>query len=70
MVRAAKRDGEFIADFQAKRARLSEAQMVRIRRLFSAQQARLCCHELQVLLVAQPPWLPEREHALVDTRSS
>ena len=49
---AAERHRELVAGLAAERARLHEAQMVGIRRLAAAQQARLLGDKSQVLLVA------------------
>ena len=62
----AERYDEFIAGLAAERPRLHVAQMVRIRGLAAAHQARLLGHEPQVLPVAIAARLGQREHALVD----
>src|SRR5580693_5325428 len=66
MVGAAERDREFIADPAPHGSRLHEPQMVRVRRLPSAQKARLRRHELQMGAVAIAAWFAERKRALVD----
>jgi len=52
MVGAAQRNGEFIADPAPHGSRLHEPQMVSVRRLPSAQKARLRRHELQMGAIA------------------
>ena len=51
MMRAAKRDGEFIADLLPKAARLRKAQMVRVAGLAAADEAGLFGHKAQMLPV-------------------
>ncbi len=58
--------GEFIARLTAKRARLHEPQVMRIRRLTGAQEAGLERDVAKMLLVAVATWRAYREHALVD----
>ena len=65
-VNPAQRYGELVTDLQAHRSRLGEAKMVGVGWASSADQARLGCHEFKVGLVAQAPWLAEREFAFVD----
>ena len=55
MMRAAERDGEFIAGFAAERTRLHESQVVRIRRFARTQEARLPGDKSKVLFVAVAP---------------
>jgi hypothetical protein len=52
MVGAAERDGKLIADATPQGPRLHEPQMMRVRRATSADKARLCSNEVQVLSVA------------------
>jgi hypothetical protein len=52
MMSAAQRDGELIADLASERAALREAQMVRVRRLPAANEARLRGHISDVVAVA------------------
>lgn len=66
VVGAAQRHGEFIAHLAAKRTQLREAQMVRIRRMPPADQARLFDHVSDMLAVADAPWLRERQNAFID----
>ena len=66
MVGAAKRNGEFIAGLAAKRARLHKSNVMRVRGLAAAQQARLLRHEAEMLLVPVAVGSAQREHALVD----
>ena len=51
MVPSAQRDSELVADLAAERAALSKAQMMRIRRLPTANQAGLLGHESDVMSV-------------------
>ncbi len=62
----AERYREFIARFTTKRPRLHEPQVMRIRRLASAQEAWLEGHAAKMLLVAVATWCAYREHVLVD----
>ena len=48
----AERNGEFIACFAAERARLHKSDVMRIRRLAAAQQARLLHYKAKVIAVA------------------
>ncbi len=70
MVTAAERDGELIADLASQRPKLGKANMVRIRRLPSTDQAGLPRDELQVIFVASSARLGEGQRALVDAGSS
>ena len=54
MVPPTQRDGEFIADFACKRATLGKSQMVSIRRLSAADQARSFGDGSDLLAVANP----------------
>ena len=55
MMRAAQRDGEFIAHLLPQSAELRKAQMVRVAGLSAADEAGLFGDKAQVLLVPQPP---------------
>src|SRR5262249_53247669 len=66
VMRAAERDGKFIAGFAAERARLHKSDVMRIRGLATAQQARLLHHKAKVVPVAIAAWRRHREHALID----
>jgi hypothetical protein len=66
VMRAAQRDGEFIASLAAERARLHESDVVRIRRLAAAQEARLLGHKSKMVPVAIAARRSHREHALID----
>ena len=66
MVTAAKRDGEFVADFTPQGRRLREPQMMRIRRLSSAYQARPPGDVFHVMAIPKPTRFRERKRALVD----
>ncbi len=63
-----KRHGELVADLAAERPALREAQVVRVRRLAAADQARLLGDESDMVAVADPPRLRQGERALVDRR--
>jgi hypothetical protein len=56
VMRAAKGDGEFIAGLAAKRARLRESDVVGIRGLAAAQEARLLGHKPKMIPVAIAAW--------------
>jgi hypothetical protein len=66
MMRAAKRDGEFIACLAAKRARLDKSDVMGLRGFAATQDAGLVGHEPQVLLVAVAFRRADGEDALVD----
>jgi hypothetical protein len=66
VMRAAKRDGEFIACFAAERARLHKSDVMRIRGFAAAQQAGLLHHKAKVVPVAIAARRRHREHALID----
>ena len=66
MMGAAKRNGEFIAGPAAKRPRLHKSDVMRVRGLAAAQQARLLRHEAEMLLVPVAAGSAQREHALAD----
>ena len=66
MVGAAERNGEFVADPAPHGSRLHEPQMVSVRRLPSAQKARLRRHELQMGAVAIAARFAEGKGAFVD----
>jgi hypothetical protein len=66
VMRAAQWDGEFIAGFAAERARLNESEVMRIRRLAAAQEARLLGYKSKMVPVAIAAWRPERQDALID----
>ena len=51
MMRATQRHGELVADLEAEPAGLREPQMVGVRGLTAAEEARLLGHKAQVLLV-------------------
>jgi len=67
VMRSAERDSEFIAGFAAERARLHKSDVMRIRRLAAAQQARLLHYKAKVVPVAIAARRRHREHALIDT---
>ena len=67
MVRAAERDGEFIADFAAERPRLQVAEMMRIGLFAAADETRLLLGNVaKVLAVSIAPRCRNHEHTLVD----
>ena len=66
VMRAAERDGEFIADFAAERPRLQVAKMMRIGLFAAADEARLLRNITKVLPVTIAPRCRNDEHALVD----
>src|SRR5262245_55329713 len=66
VMRAAERDGEFIARFAAQGAWLHVAQMMGIGRLAAADEARLLHDITKVLAAAIAPRGRNREDALVD----
>ena len=68
MVLTAERHREFVADLGAERRPLGKADVMSIGRLSAADCARLRPDKLQMLLVAEPARLAEREHAFVYPR--
>ena len=66
MVSPAKWYGEFIAHLETNCPRLRKAQVMRIRRLPPANQARLRSHEFQVGLISQSFRFGDSELAPVD----
>ena len=66
MMATAEGNGELIADLETKGARLGEAEVMRVARLPAADQTGLRGDKPKVRLVAQPLWLGDRKHALVD----
>src|SRR5262245_40765166 len=66
MVPATEWDRKLIADLAAERTRLSESEVVRVRRLAGADEARRLGDIGQVLSVAIPPRRRDREDALID----
>ena len=66
VVTPAQRHGELIAHFSPERAVLCEPQVMGIRGLAAANQARLFGHELDVLLVTKAAGLGMNQLALVD----
>ena len=67
MMRAAERDGEFIAGLAAERPRLQVAKMMRIGLFAAADETRLSGNIAKVLPVAIAPRCRNHEQALVDT---
>src|SRR5262249_57037024 len=59
---------ELVAGFAAERTGLHESQVMRIRRLARAEQARLLGDEPKMGLVAGAGWRGQREDRLVDGR--
>src|SRR5262249_8353707 len=66
VMRAAERDGKFIARFAAERPRLHKSDVMRIRGLAAAQQARLLHHKAKVVPIAIAAGRGHRERALID----
>src|SRR4051794_25702294 len=66
VMRAAERDGEFIAGLAAERPRLEVAEMMRIGLFAAADETRLLGNIAKVLAVSITPRCRNREHALVD----
>ena len=66
MMRAAERDGEFIAGLAAERPRLQVAKMMRIGLFAAADETRLLGNIAKVLAVSIAPRCRNDEHALVD----
>jgi hypothetical protein len=59
VMRAAERDGKFIACFAAERARLHKSDVMRIRGFAATQQAGLLHHKTKVVPVAIAPRRPD-----------
>src|SRR5262249_26836168 len=66
VMRAAERDGKFIARFAAERARLHKSNVMRIRGFAATQQARLLHHKAKVVPVAIAAGRRHREYVLID----
>ena len=66
VMRAAERDGEFVARFAAERPWLQVTKMMRIGLLAAADEASLLGNEAKVLAVSIAPRCRNDEHALVD----
>ena len=66
MMRAAKRDGEFIAGLAAERPRLQVAEMMWIGLFAATDETRLAGNIAKVLAISITPWCRNHEHALVD----
>ena len=66
MMRAAERDGEFIAGLAAERPRLQVAEMMRIGLFAAADETRLLGNIAKVLAVSIAPRCRNHERALVD----
>jgi|SRR6185437_7121315 len=64
---ATERHRELIAHFDTKRARLSEAEMMRVAGVASADDARLRGDKPKVRLVAPALWLGQREGAFINS---
>jgi hypothetical protein len=65
MVGAAERNSEFVAGLAAKRPRLHKSDLMGVRGLAAAQQARLLRHKAEMLIVPVAARSAQREHALV-----
>jgi hypothetical protein len=66
VVRPAKGDKKFIADFPTERARLRESEVVGIRWLPAANQARAFGNPFEMHFISEPAGFWEGEHAFVD----
>ena len=66
MMRAAERDGEFIAGLAAERPRLQVAEMMRIGLFAATDETRLAGNIAKVLAISIAPRCRNHEHALVD----
>ena len=66
MMRAAERDGEFVADLLSQSARLRKAKMVRVGRFAAADEAGSFGHKPQMLFVPFPFGLRQGQDAFVD----
>src|SRR5215813_13793813 len=66
MMRAAERDGEFVAGFAAESPRLQVAKMMRIGLFAAADETRLLGYITKVFPVPIAPRCRSNEHALVD----
>src|SRR6266567_4578636 len=66
VMRAAERDGEFVARFAAERPRLQVAKMMRIGLFAAADETRLLGDITKVLRVTKAPQFRSNDHALFD----
>jgi hypothetical protein len=62
----AQRDSELIADLATERPALREAEVMGIRRLSAANQARVPSDEFDVISITNPAWLKEEQRALIN----
>src|SRR5262249_24027674 len=69
MMRATERDGELVAHFATECAQLREAQVMRVRRSPSANQARLFHDMPDMVAVAKATRFRKGEHTFFDLRS-
>ncbi len=69
MMRAAKRDGKFVADFLPKSALLGKTQVVRVAGLPAADKAGLFGYKAQMLLIPQSLGLRQGKRTFVDARA-
>ena len=67
MMDTTQRDREFVTDLHADRSGLGEPQMMRVAGLAAADQARLLCHEFQMIFVADTTWLRKGKRTFVNT---
>ncbi len=66
VVRPAKWDNKFVADLASERSPLGESQVVRIRGLAPAYQARALADKFDMPFISEPASFWERKHAFVD----
>ena len=70
MVNPTERHRELVADLATERARLRRPEVMRLRGLAPANQARLRGNELTMFFVAQAPRFADRKHAFVDASAN
>ena len=66
MMTAAQRNGELVAHFAGECAALRKAKVVWIGGKPAANDARAGCYEPDVIAIANPPGLRQRQNALID----
>ena len=66
MMTAAQRNGELVAHFAGESAALRKAKVVGIGRKPAAHEARAGCHQLDVIAIANPSGLRQRQYVLID----
>ena len=67
VVTAAQRNSELVAYFAGQSAALRESEVMRVRRLSTTDEARFLDNGPDMVSIANPTWLGQRERTLVDS---